>query len=188
MGKFQMKKIFLIGYRCTGKTTVGKALARALNLNFIDLDEVIVDRAGRQVNEIVAEHGWPHFRALEKQALQEVMHSPNAVVVSCGGGVVIHEELLPEIKSSGLVVWLKADISTIIDRLLKDPMSSAQRPSLVSSGVSGKSVSQVQMEEEVRQTLKQRLPLYEKWADISVQTDDVNVNEVVKRVRNLAAI
>lgn len=172
-------KLFLIGYRCTGKTTIGKALARALNVDFIDLDEFIVQRAGRQIQEIVAEHGWSHFRALEKQALQEVTRCQNPVVVACGGGVVMHEELLPEIKASGLVVWLKADISTILDRILKDPVTGTQRPSLISG---------MQLEEEIRQTLTQRLPLYERWADIVVQTDEANVNEVVKEIRRLASI
>lgn len=174
-----MKKIFLIGYRCTGKTSAGRALAQALNMNFIDLDEVIVQKAGRQIQEIVAENGWPYFRALEKQALQEVMHSPDSVVVSCGGGVVMHEELLPKIKASGLVVWLKAHIHTILDRLVKDSVTGAQRPALISG---------VQLEEEIRQTLKQRLPLYERWADVSVQTDEASVNEVVKEIRRLASI
>lgn len=180
-----MKKIFLIGYRCTGKTSAGRALAQALHVDFIDLDEFIVQMAGRQINEIVSEYGWSHFRTLEKQALQEVMHGPNSVVVSCGGGVVLHEELLPQIKASGVVVWLKAHISIILARLLKDPISKTQRPSLMSNGSDKSELSQDQLEAEIRQTLQQRLPLYEKWADVTVQTDDVNVNEVVKRIRHL---
>ncbi len=183
-----MKRIFLIGYRCTGKTSVGKALAQTLNKKFIDLDEFIVEKAGRQISEIVAEHGWPHFRALEKQVLQEVVNNPEPVVVSCGGGAVLHEELLPKIKASGLVVWLKADVAVILDRLLKDSKSSTQRPSLVYSDVSDKTeLSQCQQKEEIWQTLQQRLPLYEKWADVTVQTDDVNVNEVVQQIIHLAS-
>jgi shikimate kinase len=173
-----MRRIFLIGYRCTGKTTVGKALAQALNMDFLDLDDFIVQRAGRSIQELVSQHGWPYFRSLERQALKEVMNSPNSVVVSCGGGVVLHGELLPQIKASGLVVWLKADIATILDRLLKDLRTRHQRPSLMSG---------MQLEEETRHILKERLPLYEAWADVAVQTDHATVQEVVEEIRRVVS-
>lgn len=166
-------KLFLIGYRCTGKTTIGKALAKTLNLGFIDLDALIVQKRGRRIDEIVAEHGWPYFRALERQVLDEVINRSDSLVVSCGGGVVLHEEALPRVRASGFVVWLKAGVSTIVQRLLNDPVTGAQRPALV-HGMS--------LEDEVKHTLAQRLPLYEKWADFSVHTDQMALQDVLQEI------
>ncbi len=64
--------IYLIGFRCTGKTTLGKMIAQNMGRPFVDLDAVVMDRAGKTVEALVAESGWETFRQLEKEALWEV--------------------------------------------------------------------------------------------------------------------
>ena len=84
-----MSILFLVGARASGKTTIGKALARSLGLPFADTDQHLLHRAGLTVEQIVAAEGWPGFRSRESQALQEVADAhPAGCVVSTGGGMV----------------------------------------------------------------------------------------------------
>ena len=80
-------KIFLIGYRCSGKTTIGKILAQDLNFDFIDTDQMIEQKAGLSVTQIVEQHGWSRFRLLEKKTVLNIKNFKKAVIAT-GGGVV----------------------------------------------------------------------------------------------------
>jgi shikimate kinase len=157
--------IVLIGYRCCGKSSVGRSLARELQRTFVDTDDLIEERTGRSIRDIIAQEGWPRFREMEKRAVQEATGLDNRVI-STGGGVVAEEENRAALKRKGWVVWLKAGADTIKSRMSCDKV----RPSL----------SATDAVEEVDEVLNLRIPLYERMADETVDTDRLTIRQVVE--------
>ena len=179
MGK-KIGKVFLIGFRATGKSSVGRELARILGCSFIDLDDRIEAEAGATIAEIVEKEGWDHFRQLEKQALQDVLENDKKSVVACGGGIVLHPELMEEAKKNSVVVWLTAPIDVMRKRILSDSRSATRRPSL-----SGEKV-----EMEIEKVFRERMPLYEKFSHFEIDTFEKGpfllaseISEALKYVR-----
>ena len=177
MGK---KPIFLIGYMCSGKTTLGKALADSSNLDFIDLDDFIEQKAGCSISEIFKRDGEGRFRELEQESLHEVSDFQDCII-SCGGGTPCFFDNMDHMNRSGLTVFLDADESTLIRRLL---LYGADRPL-----VSGKSISELQKFIEMQ--LADRKQYYEKAAAIW-NTDKLDnekeIEENVIKFRNQFAI
>ena len=159
--------IFLIGYRCTGKTTVGRFLAKRLERLFFDTDLELVKEQGINISDIVSKRGWAAFREIEKRVIQCACERDNQVVAT-GGGAVLDEDNVKRMKDSGVIVWLKADINTIEKRIIEDNTTRDFRPSLTSKG----SV------EEVRETLLTRNPFYERAMDFFVDTDSMDIEAV----------
>lgn len=159
--------IFLIGYRCTGKTTVGRSLAKRLERLFFDTDLELVKEQGINISDIVSKRGWAAFREIEKRVIQCACERDNQVVAT-GGGAVLDEDNVKRMKDSGVIVWLKADINTIEKRIIEDNTTRDFRPSLTSKG----SV------EEVRETLLTRNPFYERAMDFFVDTDSMDIEAV----------
>ncbi|HCB9134860.1 TPA: shikimate kinase AroL [Klebsiella pneumoniae] len=139
--------IFLIGPRGCGKTTVGHALARARHFQFSDTDHRLQAHEQRTVAEIVQAEGWARFRELETLSLKAVT-LPNTVIAT-GGGIVLAEGNRQFMRENGVVIYLQASVSALIDRLEAYPKAE-QRPTLT-----GKSVR-----EEVGEVLAQREALY----------------------------
>ncbi len=152
-------KVVLIGFRATGKTSVGRALAKRLGLPFYDLDELIQERAGRDIHEIVAREGWPYFRRLERELLLEVSSWPEGVI-ALGGGAVMHEDEMKLLKQNACVVWLKSPAGIIAERISADEKTASQRPSLTGAGVL----------EEIETLLSKREPLYHRFADLEIDS------------------
>ncbi len=123
----------LIGYRATGKTSVGAELARRLHRPFVDLDQVLVAEAGRSVVEIVAQGGWEEFRRREKDLVERYRHSRGQVLAT-GGGVVMDPENVRALRENGFIIWLTADPATLQARLDADRPRDAFRPSLTGGG------------------------------------------------------
>ncbi len=159
--------IFLIGYRCTGKTTVGRSLAKRLERLFFDTDLELVKEQGIKISEIVNKKGWAAFRDIEKRVIQCVCERDNQVVAT-GGGAVLDEENVKRMKERGLLVWLRADIKTIEKRIIKDNTTQDFRPALTSKG----SV------DEIREMLLARNPFYERAMDFFVDTDFMDIEAV----------
>ena len=97
--------IVLIGYRCSGKTVVGKILARDLGRDFLDTDEKIEENTGSSIETIISREGWNHFRDVEKRVIEEVS-SRDHLVISTGGGVVVDRGNRENLKRNGWLVWL----------------------------------------------------------------------------------
>nr|MDA3833286.1 shikimate kinase [Spirochaetales bacterium] len=114
-----MMNIYLTGYRCTGKTCVGKSLAQTLWWLFIDADLELVDRYGMTIAEIVSKEGWSSFREKEKAVLKEI-GALDKHIVATGGGVILDVENVELMKNSGTIIWLKATPETIKERILQD--------------------------------------------------------------------
>ncbi len=149
----------LIGYRCCGKSTVGKLLADIMSCDFVDTDKVIEHQYKVPVSKIVADKGWPFFRQAETRVLEEIMPKKNQVIAT-GGGIVLAEKNQALIRNFGCVVWLFADVKTIVQRLASDMQNQASRPRFTSQTLFT----------ETRNTLAQRLPVYEKLACMRFDT------------------
>jgi len=148
--------IVLIGYRGTGKSAVGEALAASTRRPLVSTDAEIVRRAGCTIPEIVAQFGWEHFRDIEEAVVKDLAGS-NGVVIDCGGGVVTRPINIERLRESGKVVWLRAPIEVIAARLEGDD----QRPALT---------GEADFIAEIGTVLAEREPLYEAAADFSVDT------------------
>jgi len=159
--------IVLIGMRGSGKTTVGRILARKLDRELVEMDELIAKRAGLNIAEIVEKYGWEKFRDIEEEITDEVAEQDN-IVNAAGGGVVTREKNIQELKKNGISVWLKAGVNTLLERLGED----SQRPLLV-----GKT-----QREDMEITLNERKPLYQKAADLAVDTENKTPEEVAEDI------
>ena len=95
--------IVLIGYRCSGKTEVGKILARELGMGFIDTDLLIEENTGCSIESIVSEKGWDHFRKIERKTIAEVSEKDN-VAIATGGGVVMDRNNVHNLNRNGFIV------------------------------------------------------------------------------------
>jgi len=165
-------KIFLIGYRATGKTTVGKLLSSQLFFEFVDMDKVIEARENTPIREMVDRYGWDYFRNKEYRLLEELILQHNNLVVATGGGAILHQEIWPKVMAAGMVVWLTADLETICSRLADDPKTTSQRPSLTGNGTA----------QEIASVLAERKPLYQAGSHLSIDTGNKTIPEIVETV------
>ena len=169
-----MGVIFLVGGRGSGKTTVGRALARARSCAFIDLDACLCERAGMSVAEIVAAEGWDGFRARERAALGEALaQAGKDAVIATGGGIVLAKENRELLRSSGLVFWLSVSPELAVERLCASPLPE-QRPSLTGQDMTA----------EVRQVLQERAPLYAQCAHHKLDAAK-EIDELCRIILNL---
>ena len=161
-----MKNIYLVGFMATGKTSVGRALARRLKKKFFDLDDLIEQKEDMRIADIFKEKGEPYFRAVEKEIIKDVSQRCD-LVVGCGGGAIANAENLAVLKQSGLVICLKADIDTIINR----SKGTDQRPLL--------NVEDPQS--RIIDLLKKRESFYSK-SDHIIDTTNLDINAVVDKI------
>jgi shikimate kinase len=164
-------KIILIGYRCTGKTSVGKRIAERLGMPFCDTDELIQAEAGMTIAEIIAAGGWEAFRQRER-AIINTLPSSSWEIIAVGGGAVMDAENRRVLKQLGSCVWLTADVKTIVERMRADQDSDAKRPPLSRDG----------LEEETLVILRERTPLYEALADFVVATIGKQIDVIADEV------
>ena len=153
--------LFLVGYRGSGKTTVGKHLGKRLALQVYDSDQLIEATSGLTIEQIFSTHGEEEFRRLESEAIESFRRKP-AAVVSLGGGAIIKPMNRSLIKSLGLVVWLRAPASLLFDRISADPKSQTQRPRLTNEDPWT----------EVATLLETRAPWYQEVADYIIDVND----------------
>jgi shikimate kinase len=167
----QPLNLVLIGYRGTGKSSVGARLAEVLKRPFVDLDQVLVREAGRSVADIVAQGGWAEFRQLEKELVARYRVT-RGLVLATGGGVVLDLNNVAALQENGIIIWLTADPAVIQARLAQDQPRDANRPSLTG----GDTIR------EVAAVAEERAPLYQAAAQISIDTTHRSVGQVVKLV------
>lgn len=161
--------LFLIGYRCTGKTSVGRCLAEDLEWSFVDTDALIVAQQKMSIKEIIGAHGWEKFRQMEHAMLKTVCAS-NRQVVATGGGIVLNADNVRLMKKNGTIIWLRAEYETIKNRMMQDKDSPDFRPALTLKG----SLS------EIAEALHSREPLYRSAKDLFVHTDEHDIKAVAK--------
>jgi shikimate kinase len=166
--------LVLIGYRAAGKTTVGRRLSAYLRRVFVDSDDMIEKHQGTTIEDIVRCHGWDYFRAIEREVISEVSNYDN-LIISAGGGVVIDPENVKVLKRNGLIIWLKADVEVLLERMVRDLRSAIERPSLTGRGTL----------KEFKEVLVQREPLYERASEVQMDTSLLDVDGVVNQVLSI---
>ena len=160
--------IVLIGYRGTGKSTVGKVLAARLGWQLVSTDAEVVRRAGKTIPEIVAQHGWEHFRDLESAVCLD-FSSQNGLVIDTGGGAILRPQNVDCLKRTGKLFWLTASVGTIASRIGRD----SQRPSLTGTK---------SFVEEIEEVLAERMPKYQSAADHTVSTEEHTTSQIVDSI------
>jgi shikimate kinase len=155
--------VYLIGYRGSGKTTVGKLLAKRLDRPCVDCDDLIEAAAGMTIRELFAREGEAGFRDREQAVILQLASEADCrpQVVSLGGGAILREANRDAICGSGRCVWLTASPETLVSRMRADHTTAARRPAL--SGLSDYA--------EVVALLEARRPLYVAVAEKTVDTD-----------------
>jgi len=155
-----ISNIALIGFRATGKTTIGRALATRLGWAFVDMDEQLTATLGTDIQTWVRQHGWDAFRDAETLLLDELANGERQVVAT-GGGVILQPVNRERLRRCFLVVWLQASAATIEARLAQDPKTTSQRPPL----------TDLSWQDEITQLLAERTPLYAATAHMALDTD-----------------
>ncbi|MGB2755162.1 MAG: shikimate kinase [Phycisphaerae bacterium] len=163
--------LVLIGYRCTGKTTIGEILAEKLGWPLVDTDTLVQDRAGRSIQAIVEDGGWADFRRRERETIADVA-ARDRQVISAGGGAVLDEANARALRAGGRVVLLTASPETIWDRMQADPKTAAERPNLTDSGGIA----------EIRNLLEERRPKYQAACHYEIPTDRFSPEETAGRI------
>lgn len=163
--------IALIGFMGSGKTTIGRILARSLDMKFIDIDRCISMKEKRTIPEIFEEHGEKYFRDLERSIIEEESKDNN-IVISTGGGAIIDNVNIKNLKSTSFVVYLDCDVNTIYERVKR----SKTRPLLTNS-------------EDILQTIQdlydKRQTLYKISSDFSIKIDsNTNIYDSVEKIKN----
>jgi shikimate kinase len=166
--------IVLVGYRCAGKTTVGRRLAARLNTRFVDTDELIESRCGCPIHDIVKVHGWDHFRRLEKLLIEEISKE-DRLVIAPGGGAVLDNDNVAALRTNGLIIWLKADRGTILKRMDQDASAVFTRPTLTGRGTL----------QELDEMIFLRKPFYESASEIRIDTSSLDIESVVENIFTL---
>lgn len=150
-----MNHIVIIGFMGSGKTRVGKRLAKDLNLPFIDVDRIITKKFNMSVKEVFERFGEPFYRALETLAIKSLIEDKERKVLSLGAGLPIQEQNQKYLKELGTVVYLKGSYS-----VLKKRLEGSNNPLIEGSD----------QEDKIKKLLKQRDPVYARFADIQVET------------------
>lgn len=175
-----MNTIMLIGYMGAGKTTVGKALAKELGLQFYDLDWYIEARMHKTVPKIFAERGEDGFRQIERNMLHEVAEF-EGVVLSCGGGTPCFFDNIDYMNSRGHVVYLKATPKVLHSHLL---MGRTERPLL-------KGKKPEELINFIAEQLEKREPFYSKATytyDVNVLDSFDKIGQVVKGICKMLGV
>lgn len=169
-------RLALIGYRGAGKTTVARQLALALGWDWVDADVEIELRAGKSIAAIFADDGERAFRDLESQVLADLL-GRERLVAAAGGGAVLREANRQALAARARVVWLRASVDTILERVAQDASTAGRRPNLTTSGGAA----------EVIELLSQREPLYRQCAEIEIDTEGKTppaiAAEIVERLK-----
>lgn len=151
----------------TGKSTVGKKLAKKASLNFHDSDHEIENRTGATINLIFEIEGEPGFRKREAQIIDELT-SLHHIVLATGGGAILNETNRIHLSERGLVIYLKSDIKQLIKRTSRD----SKRPLLQDDDP----------EAVLSKLLDERGPIYEEVADIVIDTAGLSINDIIKQI------
>lgn len=161
--------LYLVGFMGTGKSVLGRNLARLLGMRFIDSDQWIERKEGRPITRIFAEDGEGYFRKLEADFVENG-HPEKGCVIACGGGMIVPDGIYEKLEKKGVVLALYASPETILrrtSRSSKRPLLNVENP-----------------EEKVLSLLKEREPVYRK-VKLGVMTDQRSVPDLRQRVLSI---
>ncbi len=167
-------KIVLLGYMASGKSAVGKILAKKMNLQFIDLDDFIEEKEQQSISNIFKTKGEIYFRQVEAVCLQELLNLSKKCIISVGGGTPCYGNNLELIKEKAISFYLKASINTIFERLKHE---TSQRPLVATIGIEN-------LQEYIGKHLFERALFYNQ-ANFSVVVNNKDLNEIVGEIDEL---
>lgn len=159
--------IFLVGLMGSGKTTIGRALAKRLNLRFVDADHEIESRTGASITLIFEIEGEASFRQREADVIRDLTQQ-QGIVLATGGGAILDPESRRSLRERGTVVYLRASVGSLVQRTSHD----RQRPLLQTADPRAR----------IEELMRQRAPLYEEVAHITAETGRPNVQSVVQNI------
>ena len=165
-----MKNIIIVGFMGTGKTTIAAKLAFRLKMRYISTDDLISKKEKRTINEIFTADGEGYFRDRESEVAREISEMSDTVV-DTGGGIVLREENMANLKSNGIMICLTADPEIIMERTKKykhRPLLNVDDPKL-----------------KIRELFNKRASFYAK-ADHIIDTGKLTINQVVDQIIKLA--
>lgn len=168
------KNIILLGYMGSGKTSVGKALAKQLDRQFIDLDDYISKKEGLSISEIFNSKGEKHFRTLEKEYLKDILSNREYYVLALGGGTPTIQGVMKIINKHGLSIYLQHDVEGLYQNLKP---KAVERPLL-------NDLSQDLLKHYISEHLMLREPEYLK-ADLTILTHGKSIQLIVNKILEL---
>jgi shikimate kinase len=160
--------VAIFGFMGVGKSSVGRLVAEALGMEFVDMDDTIVVDAGMEITAIFEERGEKGFRELEKEATRAIA-ARDGVVIACGGGAVLDEDNLEALRRNSRMILLTADPETILERVEADGDT---RPLL----------SDEEKVEPIARLLRERMPRYLEASDTTVDTSGKTQGEVAREI------
>jgi len=164
-------KIFLIGYMCSGKTTLGKQIAERLGIPFIDLDKEIESTSGKTIVSIFQTDGEDGFREIEKTELLKQIKNQQQFVMATGGGTPCYFKNMDVMKKNGLTIFLNVGVKELVRRNLQ---ATELRPLLLG-------MNELQMNAFITDHLKQRLPFYKK-SSFTLKESDTDMERIVQEI------
>ena len=156
-----------------GKSSVGRRLSELLCCSFMDLDDVLVEREGKNIPEIFATEGETAFRHMELKALEHIINI-DGIVLALGGGTVMTEECADLVKEKTLCIYLKASVETLLERL---DGKAAGRPMLADAD----------LRTRIETLMEKRSSTYEKTAHITIDTDGTSIEAVASDIISILA-
>lgn len=159
--------IALIGFMASGKTTVGRILADKLGMKFLDTDDLLRDKAGKDLPEIFKTDGEKAFRKLEKSVVLKVSRFKNTLI-STGGGVVLDPENVSALRKNAVIIWLKISPKEVLKRIKPDgtrPLLECEDPL-----------------KRAKQLIEKRESIYRDAAHYTIYVDLLSVEEVVEKI------
>lgn len=174
MSSESFRNVFITGMPGSGKTTLGKLLAKKLDLKYVDTDQLIEALTGKKISEIFLEHGELFFRNLEKKILKEIVEDKEKKIISLGGGTPCNEENLNLIKSTGFMIYLQLTPKALTSRISQNPevrpMFTGMNPDEITDKVSG--------------LLAEREKYYSK-ADLIVRGLNADHHELFQKIKSI---
>ena len=168
-------KIVLLGYMASGKSSIGKKLAKSLRMNFIDLDDYIIEKEKMSITTIFEQKGEIYFRKIENKYLKKILSKNEDFILSLGGGTPCYADNMEVINKKNIIsIYLQGSISTMVKRLIK---KKAKRPLIAS-------LSDDKIPEFVAKHLFERRFYYEQ-AKMTIKIDDKKKSEVAKEIYKL---
>jgi shikimate kinase len=164
-------RIFLIGFMGSGKTYWGRQLGQKLGIPFFDLDEQVVNHAGKSIPDIFQQEGEEHFRLLEKEVMYMITESHESFVMSCGGGTPCFFNNIEYMNNAGTTVWINTPASVLFDRLIRERPG---RPLI-------KDLSNDQLRAFISRKFADR-KLYYEQADVVIDDESPQLDQLVEKI------
>jgi shikimate kinase len=162
------RRIALIGFRATGKSTIARRLSDLLEWDYFSTDKEVEEQSGLSIATMVKEYGWEYFRQQESYVIQKAVRRFQ-VIIDCGGGVVEDEKNMEGLSRGALMVWIDADLDDIKNRMADEK---DRRPLL----------NQQEMQTDIELNYERRLPLYRKYSRVKVNSSRQSLEEMCKEI------